>query len=144
MERVVVKVHQLFVHAHWSKWSSLVLWCVVKRKLRCKWGLPNFIYKTISCAPLKSNDYEYDLHTVHQSLVSFTSVIILKDWLKATLRHRNGSISMKSLRNYFSGEGSATRKIPEAEQLLDSLYYNKEIPVSFELFLIQCQLDMLG
>ena len=34
---------------------------------------PNFIDKTIVCAPLKANYYEAGCHKVHQALVSLTT-----------------------------------------------------------------------
>ena len=42
---------------------------------------------------------------------------------------------MKELRNQYAVEGNATRKIPEIDQLRDSLHYSNERSMSFELFL---------
>ena len=71
-----------------------------------------------------SDYYESHQHTVHQTLVSFTTVQLLEDWFKADSGYRKGRRSMTSSRNHFAGEGNAARNISEAEQLCDSFYYN--------------------
>ena len=65
--------------------------------------LPRFIFKMISFAPLKYDNYESDRHTVHQELVSLRTGKPPEDCLKNTLGYRYGMISMKYSRNQFVG-----------------------------------------
>lgn len=46
---------------------------------------------------------------------------------------------MHALRDHFKGEGNATQHICEAERLCDSLHYENERLLSFEVFLARCQ-----
>ena len=46
---------------------------------------------------------------------------------------------MEALRDHFSGEGSATRRIAVAKALEDSLHYKNERSMTFEGFLTRCQ-----
>ena len=84
----------------------------------------NFIYNTISCAPLKCNYHKYGYHTVHKALVSFTIGKPSEDWTRDNLSCRDGKRSMKLLRNNFSVY--ASRKITESEKLCDLIFYKNE------------------
>ena len=55
--------------------NGVSLYCMVwgKDNLDANVDSLNFIYKTISCEPLKVNYFEDNSHTVHQALVSFTT-----------------------------------------------------------------------
>ena len=66
--------------------------------------------------------------------MSFTIGHPSEDCLKVTLTYRIGRISMKELRNHFSGEGNYTRNISKAEKLRDPLHYKNERSMEFELF----------
>ena len=100
---------------------------------------PKFIDKMILCASLKVDYYEDGICAVHQSLVLFTTVQPSDDWLKATLGYKYGSIFIKVLRNQISVEVNATRNITKAERLRDSLCYNNESSITFEIFISKCQ-----
>ena len=100
---------------------------------------PDFITKTISCAPLEGEFYEADRLTVFNFIVSFTTGHPSGDWVKNTLRYSDGRRSMNALRDHFSGEGNATRSLAEAERLKASLHYKNERAMPFETFLTQCQ-----
>ena len=99
----------------------------------------SFVEETIACAPLNGTYYQADRGTVHQAIVSFTAGLPSEDWIKNVARHKDGRRSMKSLRDHFSGEGNATRRIAEAERLRDTLHYKNERSLSFEMFLTKCQ-----
>ena len=58
--------------------------------------LTNVINKTIACAPLTGDYYEYDSHTVHQVLVLFTTGHPSEDQIKAITGYMDEEISMKS------------------------------------------------
>ena len=100
---------------------------------------PDFVSKTIACAPLAGDLYEADRASVFKFIVSFTTGQPSGDWVKPTLRFNNGRRSMKALRDHFSGEGNATRNLAEAERLRESLHYRSERAMSFESFLTNCE-----
>ena len=75
---------------------------------------PNFIDKTIVCAPLKVNYYEAGRHKVRQALVSLTTWDQTEALIKATLRYMYGRRFMKVLINHFAGEVNATRNVAKA------------------------------
>jgi hypothetical protein len=99
----------------------------------------DFITKTIACAPLSGEFYIADRLTVFNMIVAFTTGQTSSAWIKHTLKSSNGRLSMKALRDHFTGEGNATRNIAEADRLKDSLHYNNERSMTFENFLTQCQ-----
>ena len=104
-----------------------------------KGGFPYFFDKKIACASLKVYYCEADFRAINQALVSFTTVQPSGECIKDTLRYIDGRISMKSLRNKFTGEGNTTRNISKAEQLCYSIHFQNKISMEFELFLTKCQ-----
>ena len=99
----------------------------------------SFLDETIYCAPLNGSYFDADKQVVHQALISFTAGQQSEDWLKSVARYKNGRRSMQALRNHFSGEGNATRRIAEADRMKKSLHYKNEKSLSFETFLTRCQ-----
>ena len=99
----------------------------------------SFVDEIISCAPLTGTFYQAGRSTVQQAIVSFTTGLPSEDWIKNVSRYKDGRRSMKALRDHFSGEGNATRRIAEAERLRDTLHYKNERSLSFETFLTKCQ-----
>ena len=99
----------------------------------------DFVSKTIACAPLTGEYFTADSMTVFNMIVSFTTGQPSGDWIKSTLRQSNGRVSMKALRDHFTGEGNATRNMAEADRLQESLHYKSERSMTFETFLTQCQ-----
>ena len=77
----------------------------------------NFIEECIACAPLQGAYYEADGSTVHQALISFTTVKLSEDWIKPVNKFKEGRRSMAALCDHFSGEGNITRRIAEADRL---------------------------
>ena len=100
---------------------------------------PDFISKTIECAPLEGEYYSADRLSVFNMIVAFTTGQPSGDWIKNTLRFSDGRRSMKALRAHFAGEGNATRNMAEADRLKESLHYKGERSMAFETFLTQCQ-----
>lgn len=100
---------------------------------------PDFVNKTIACAPLAGEYYSADRLAVFNFIVSFTTGQPSGDWIKNTLKFADGRRSMQALRDHFSGEGNATRNVAEADRLKESLHYKSERAMSFETFLTQCQ-----
>lgn len=100
---------------------------------------PDFISRTIACAPHEGEYYLADRMSVFNMLVSFTTGQPSGDWIKSTLRYSDGRRSMNALRTHFAGEGNATRNMAEADRMYESLQYKSERAMSFEMFLTQCQ-----
>ena len=100
---------------------------------------PDFVSKTIACAPLHGEFFDADKLSVFNLIVSFTTGHPSGDWIKSTLSQLNGRVSMKALRSHFAGAGNATRNIAEADRLKESLHYKGERALAFETFLTQMQ-----
>ena len=100
---------------------------------------PDFVSKTIACAPLSGEFYDADKTTVFNMIVSFTTGQPSGDWVKETLKFSDGRRSMQALRNHFAGEGNVTCNLAEAERLYQSIHYKNERAMNFEVFLTQCQ-----
>ena len=100
---------------------------------------PDFMSKTIACAPLSGEYYESDRLAVFNMIVSFTTGQPSGDWIKSTLRYSNGRRSMKALQDHFAGEGNASRNKAEADRLYSDLHYKSERAMPFETFLTNCQ-----
>ena len=100
---------------------------------------PDFITRTIACAPLNGEYYDADKLAVFNMIVSFTTGQPSGDWVKNTFKYSCGRRSIIALRNHFAGEGNATRQMAEADRLFTSLHYKSERAMAFETFLTQCQ-----
>ena len=83
--------------------------------------------------------YATDRMSVFNMVVSFTTDQPSGYWIKITMKDSDGRRSMEALRRYFYGEGNATRNLAEAKRLNESLHYNSEGAMSFEIFLTQFQ-----
>ena len=99
----------------------------------------DFISKTISCAPLSGEFYFADRLTVFNMILSFTTGQSSHAWIKHTLTASDGRKSMKALRDHFTGEGNASRRISEADHLKGQLHYTNERAMTFEEYLTNCQ-----
>ncbi len=102
-------------------------------------GNPDFISKTVACAPLHGEHYDTDKLTVFNLIVSFTTGQPSGDWVKETLKYADGCRSMQALRDHFLGERNATRSLATAESLHSSVHYKNERSMAFETFLTQLQ-----
>ena len=100
---------------------------------------PNFVSKTIACAPLEGEFYLADRLTVFNLILSFTTGQPSGDWIKNTIRYHDGRRSMQALRDHFAGEGNASRNKAVADALKASLHYKNERAMPFETFLTKCQ-----
>ena len=100
---------------------------------------PDFISRSIACAPLSGEYYDADKLTVFNMIVAFTAGQPSGEWIKNTLRYSDGRRSIKALRAHFAGEGNASRNLAEAERLQETLHYKNERAMPFETFLDKCQ-----
>ena len=87
----------------------------------------DFADKCVACAPLSSPAFDADKRTLHLGEMS-------EDWIKPVKSQKDGREDMKRLRDHFSGEGNATRRIAVAERLRDTLFYKSERSMTFEVF----------
>ena len=100
---------------------------------------PDFINKSIACAPLSGEYFDADKVAVFNMIVSFTTGQPAGDWIKSTLRYSNGRRSMIALRTHFAGEGNASRTLADADRLKETLHYKNERAMTFEKFLTNMQ-----
>ena len=99
----------------------------------------NFTEECIACAPLTGVGYESDRSAVHQALLSFTTGQPSENWIKSLDQFKDGRRSMKKLRDHFSGEGNATRRVADADRDKETLHYKNERSLPFETFLTKCE-----
>ena len=100
---------------------------------------PDFINKSIACAPLSGEYFDADKVAVFNMIVSFTTGQPSGDWIKSTLRYSNGRRSMIALRTHFAGKGNASRTLADADRLKETLHYKNERAMTFEMFLTNLQ-----
>ena len=100
---------------------------------------PSFNEKAIACAPLTGPNFQADARKVHQLLKSFLQTETAEQWIKSIARRQSGREDMIALRNHYSGEGTTTRRIAQAEGYRDTLYYKHEKSLSFSSFLDKIQ-----
>ena len=81
----------------------------------------DFSDECVASDPLIGPAFDADKRTVHQLMVSFTQGEMSEDWIKPVKSQKDGREDMKRLRDHFSGEGNATRRIAVAERLRDTL-----------------------
>ena len=99
----------------------------------------DFISNTIACAPHTGEFYAADKMTVFNMIVSFTTGQPSSDWIKPTLKYKDGRRSMKALRDHLSGEVNDSRNKADADRLKETLHYKNERAMTFKIFLTQCQ-----
>jgi hypothetical protein len=99
----------------------------------------SFNARAIACVPLSGPNFQADARKVHQLLKSFLQTETAEQWIKSVAREQNGREDMIALRNHYSGEGTTTRRIAQAEGYRDTLHYKDEKSLSFSFFLDKIQ-----
>ena len=99
----------------------------------------NFNEKAIACVPLSGSNFQADARKVHQLLKSFLQTETAEQWIKSIARSQDGREDMIALRNHYSGEGTTTRRIAQAENFREFLHYKDEKSMSFSSFLDKIQ-----
>jgi len=102
-------------------------------------NFPDFLLKTIECAPLNGEFYETDRLSVFNMLVAFTTGHPSDDWIKSTILHQDGRQSMLSFCTHFSGAGNPFCNKAKSDCQYKALHYKSEWTLTFETFLTQCQ-----
>ena len=105
----------------------------------CTIDYTSFNERTIACVPLSGPNFQADARKVHQLLKSFLQTETAEQWIKSVARVQNGREDMIALRNHYSGEGTTTRRIAQAEGYRDTLHYKDEKSLSFSFFLDKIQ-----
>ena len=93
----------------------------------------------IACAPLHGAHFRADSRRVHQFLKNYLVTETVEEWIKNLEPHADGCRDMLTLREHYSGEGNASRRIATAEQMREGLHYKNERSLAFSIFLDQMQ-----
>ena len=99
----------------------------------------SFNERAIACAPMRGPNFQADARKVHQLLKSFLQSESAEQWIKKVAPKQSGRDDMIVLRAHYSGEGTTTRRITQAEGYRDNLYYKHEKLLSFSSFLDKLQ-----
>ena len=99
----------------------------------------DFVSEMIVCAPLHGAHFRADSTRVHQLLKNFLVAETAEQWIKNLEPNVDGCRDMLALRELYSGEGNASRKIATAERMRDGLHYKKERSLAYSIFLDRIQ-----
>ena len=99
----------------------------------------DFVSEMIACAPLHGAHFRADSRRVHQLLKNFLVAETAEQWIKNLEPHADGRRDMLALREHYSGEGNASRRIATAERMRDGLHYKNERSLAFSIFLDRMQ-----
>ena len=104
----------------------------------------DFQAEMIACAPLHGAHFRADAQRVHQLLKNYLVAETAKQWIKGLEVHGDGWRGMMALREHYSGEGNASRRIATAERMRESLHYKSECSLAFSFFLdrMQCMFNI--
>jgi hypothetical protein len=83
--------------------------------------------------------FQADARKVHQLLKSFLQSELAEQCIKSISRKQNGCEDTIDLRNHYSDEGNASRRIAVAERTRDTLHYKSERGFTFSSFLDKLQ-----
>ena len=99
----------------------------------------DFQAEMIACAPLHGAHFRADARRVHQLLKNYLVAETAEQWIKGLEVHGDGRHNMMALRENYSGEGNASRRITAAERMRESLHYKREHSLAFSVFLDRMQ-----
>ena len=99
----------------------------------------DFISRSVACAPLQGAAFRADARKFHQLLMNFLVAESAEQWIRGHVNEVNGRLDMVALRNHYSGEGNASRRIATAEKLQEALHYKSERSLPFNTFLDRMQ-----
>jgi hypothetical protein len=90
-------------------------------------------------APLTGDYYVADARRVHQIVKTYTQGESAEEWIRTLARYQDGRRDVHALKAHFQGEGNASRRIAEADNIRENLYYKSEKAYRFQLFLDKLQ-----
>ena len=99
----------------------------------------DFISRSVAGAPLQGEAFRADARKVHQLLMNFLVAESAEQWIRGHVNQVNGRLDMVALRNHYSGERNASRRIATAEKLREALHYKSEWSLPFNTFLDRMQ-----
>lgn len=99
----------------------------------------SFNERAIACAPMKGPNFQANARKAHQLLKSFLQSESAEQWIKKVAPKQSGRDDMIMLPAHYSGKGTTTRRITQAEGYRDNLYYKHETLLSFSSFLDKLQ-----
>ena len=99
----------------------------------------DFQAEMIACAPLHGAHFRADARRVHQLLKNYLVAETAEQWIKGLEVHGDGRHDMMALKEHYSGEGNASRRIATAERMQESLHYKSERSLAFSVFLDRMQ-----
>ena len=71
----------------------------------------------IACAPLHRAHFRADARRIHQLLKNYLVAETAKQWIKGLEVHSDGQCNMMVLREHYSRDGNASRRIATAERM---------------------------
>ena len=93
----------------------------------------------IACVPLHGAHFRADSRHVHQLLKNYLVAETAEQWIKNLEPHADSCQDMLALREHYSGEGNASRRIATAERMREGLHYKNERSLAFSIFLDRMQ-----
>ena len=95
----------------------------------------DFQAEMIACPPLHGAHFRADARRVHQLLKNYLVTETTEQWIGGFEVHGESWCDMMVLRQHYSGEGNASRRIATAERMRESLHYKNEHSLAFSIFL---------
>jgi hypothetical protein len=72
-------------------------------------------------APLTGDYYVADARRVHKIVKTYTQGESAEEWIRTLARYQDGRRDVQVLKAHFQGEGNASRRIAEADNIRESL-----------------------
>ena len=82
----------------------------------------NFVSEMIACAPLHGEHFRADSRRIHQLLKNYLVAETAEQWIKNLEPHADSRRDMLALREHYSGEGNASRRIATTERMREGVH----------------------
>jgi hypothetical protein len=107
--------------------NGVPLNCVVREHEVAQVGvtLTNYEEECYALAPLTGDCFEADARRVHQIIKTYTQGESAEEWIQILSRFQEGCKDILTLKAHFQGEGNASRRIAEANNMRESLHYTR-------------------
>jgi hypothetical protein len=100
---------------------------------------PSHREKCIARARLEGPFYKADAVQVHMYLMGFVQGESAEQWLKDKMKLQDGRVDILTLKAHYGGVGNVTRRLADADNTYQNLYYKAEKSMPFERFLNKAQ-----
>ena len=98
-----------------------------------------FIQQCIACARLQGTKFQADARQVHIIIMTCVEGETSEEWIKKLKKYEDGRRDFKALYNHYEGAGKTGRRIAQAEQIRDNIFYKSERALPFATFLNRLQ-----